>query len=165
MADSPRRTGRPSAADKQLELIEQVFDRHANGEPLNDVCAALGVKPAEFRHLMRKAAPEVQAEWKLAKEEYVHSLFGEIHSIERKLASGRFGKEDGARVQALRGAIEALKHITGRLNPSQYGEQKSAGPGLTVIINTSLPIGPGQQPAEVLDGDFKVVRQLEASRG
>jgi hypothetical protein len=157
------RTGRPSAADIQARQIEQVFERHANGEPLDDICRELEIKPASFRTWMRRD-PTLAAEWDLVKREYVHSLFDKLAAITMELSRAEYGKEDGAKVQALRAAQDGLKHITSRLNPGQYGETKDKTGGLTVIINTSLPIGPGDQPQTVVDGDFKVVLPLEAPK-
>ena len=154
------KTGRPSSADLQSRQIEQVFERHANGEPLDDICAELEIKPASFRTWMRRD-PLLAAEWDLVKREYVHSLFDKLASITFELARADYDKEDGAKVQALRAAQDGLKHITSRLNPAQYGETKDKTAGLTVIINTSLPIGPGDTPQTVVDGDFKVILPLE----
>src|SRR5271163_690456 len=150
------RTGRPTAADIQSRQIEAVFERHANGEPLEDVCAELGIKPASFRTWMRKD-PRLAEEWDAVKREYVHSLFDKLAAITMELSRGHYDKEDGAKVQALRAAQDGLKHITSRLNPAQYGETKDKTGALTVIINTSLPLGPGDSPHQVVDGDFKVI--------
>jgi hypothetical protein len=154
---------RPSAADLQSRKIDQVFERHANGEPLEDICAELEIKPASFRTWMRRDAA-LAAEWDTVKREYVHSLFDRLASITIELATKRFDKEAGAQVQALRAASDNIKHITSRLNPAQYGETKDKTGALTVIINTSLPIGPGDNPQTVVDGDFKVVLPLEGPR-
>lgn len=163
MAETKR--GRPSAADKQLGLIEEICDRHSNGEPLAEICAALGVKEAEFRSWIRRGGPEAQALWKEAKGEFVHSTFGLMTSITRQLATGRFGKDDSSRVQALRGALDGLKHITSRLNPAEYGEQKAGQQMPTIIINTNLPVGLGDQPAAAVNGEFSVVLPLEGPNG
>jgi hypothetical protein len=151
--------GRPSAAAKQREQLDRIMDRHANGEPLVDICVGEGIAPSEFRGWMRRD-PELKLAWREAEAEYVHSIFDEMASITKQLATGRFTKDDGARVQALRAALDGLKHVTSRLNPAQYGEQKAGQQGVTVVINTTLPIGEGQAPAAAIDGDFKVVVAL-----
>jgi hypothetical protein len=151
--------GRPTASDVQLRQIDQVFERHANGEPLDAICTELGIKPSSFRTWMRKSPP-LASEWDAVKREYVHSLFDKLASITMELSKAEYGKEDGAKVQALRAAQDGLKHITARLNPAQYGETKDKTGALTVIINTSLPLGPGDLPQAVVDGDFKVVMPL-----
>jgi len=161
MAD--KKLGRPSAADLQSRQIEQVFERHANGEPLDNICGELGIRPASFRTWMRRN-PRLAGEWDAVKREYVHSLFDKLAAITMELSKAEYGKEDGAKVQALRAAQDGLKHITSRLNPAQYGETKDKTGALTVIINTSLPIGPGDAPQTVVDGDFKVVLPLEGPR-
>lgn len=162
MADTKR--GRPSAADKQRELIEAVFDRHSNGESLTEICTALGIQQAEFRSWMRKAPADLAEQWKRAKDEFVHSTFDQMASITRQLATGRFGKDDSSRVQALRAAMDGLKHISSRLNPSAYGEQKAGQQMPTIIINTSLPIGPTDKAATTIEGDFKLTVPLEGPR-
>lgn len=162
MAETKR--GRPSAADRQRELIEAICDRHSNGEPLNEICGELSVKEAEFRSWIRRGGPEAQTLWKEAKNEFTHSTFGLMTSITRQLAFGKFGKDDSARVQALRGAMDGLKHITSRLNPAEYGEQKAGQQMPTIIINTSLPIGPADTAATTIEGDFKLTVPLEGPR-
>lgn len=155
--------GRPTAADLQARQIEAVFERHANGEALGDICAGFGIKPATFRTWMRRN-PKLAETWDGVKREYVHSLFDKLASISMELSQARYGKEDGAKVQALRAAQDGLKHITSRLNPAQYGETKDKTGALTVIINTSLPIGPEDHPQTIVDGDFKVVLPLEGPK-
>jgi hypothetical protein len=154
------KTGRPSSADIQARQIEEVFERHANGEPLVDICRQLEILPARFRTWMRKN-PVLAAEWDGVQREYVHSLFDKLSSVTAQLARADFSKDDGAAVQALRAAQDGYKHMTARLNPAAYGETRDKGAGVTVIINTSLPIGIGDKPLEVVDGDFKVVLPLE----
>lgn len=158
------RMGRPTAVAKREEQIEAIFDRHANGEALVDICAEMNVRPAEFRSWMRKGTVELQAQWKLVKTEHAHSIFDQIRSLAHKLETGRFGKEDGARVQALRGAIDALKHIASRLDPADYGEQKPGAQGVVVIINTDLALS--GKPETTIDGEFKIaVPLLENKNG
>lgn len=162
MAETKR--GRPSAADRQRELIEAVFDRHSNGESLTEICTALGIQQAEFRSWMRKAPADLAEGWKRAKDEFVHSTFDQMASITRQLATGRFGKDDSSRVQALRAAMDGLKHISSRLNPAQYGEQKAGQQMPTIIINTNLPVGLGDQPSAAINGEFSVVLPLEGPK-
>jgi hypothetical protein len=150
-----RKVGRPSAADRDREQIEEIFERHANGEPLTDICKRLGIKPASFRTRVRKD-PALQEEWDAVRKEYVHSLFDELARITRELAAAEFGREDSAKVNALRAAQDGLKHITARLNPSAYGEQKAGAAVPTIIINTTLPIGPGDKAPLIVDGDFTI---------
>jgi hypothetical protein len=99
-------------------------------------------------------------QWDAVKREYVHSLFDKLSSVTAQLARAEFSKEDGAAVQALKAAQDGYKHMTSRLNPSAYGDTKDKNTGVTVIINTSLPVGVGDKPLEVVDGDFKVVVPL-----
>jgi hypothetical protein len=150
-----RKVGRPSAADKDREQIEEIFERHADGEALKDICRKLGIKPAAFRTRVRKDSA-LSEEWEAVRREYVHSLFDELASVTRQLRDAEFGGEDSAKVNALRAAQDGLKHITARLNPSAYGEQKAGAAVPTIIINTTLPIGPGDKAPLIVDGDFTI---------
>lgn len=165
MTPQPKKVGRPSAADRDREQLEEIFERHANGEPLNDICRNLGIKPAALRTRIRKD-PAIQTEWDAVRKEYVHSLFDELARITRELANAEYGKEDNAKVAALRTAMDGLKHITARLNPAAYGEQKSGPVAPTIIINTSLPVGAGDKAPLIVDGDFTIeVPRLPGGNG
>lgn len=155
-----RGAGRPSAASLEAEKLERICDRHADGEPLAKVCADEGMTQTEFRRRIRRD-PALGMAWEEARKEYVHSLFNELAELTKRLSTSKFGRDSNAEVSALRAAIDGLKHITGRLNPGAYGEQKAGTQGITVIINTDLPIRDGDKPGETIEGDFKVEVPLE----
>jgi hypothetical protein len=78
------------------------------------------------------------------------------------LAGGNFGKEDNAQVTAIKGAIDTLKHITARLAPDLYAEQKAGAAGVSVTIVSTLPLGPGSRSEAAIDTAFRVVGNLPA---
>ena len=104
----------------------------------------------------------------MSDKDFVHALFDKYASVTAQLAVGQFGKEDNARVQALRAAQDGYKNICARLNPGKYAEQKDKKAGITVIINSDLPMETGVLPPATIDGDFTLKldpKKLEGPRG
>lgn len=154
--DAPR-LGRPTNDAIRARQIEEICERHANGEALPTICKAIKpeIKPATFRGWVR-ADPELDERWKLVRKEYVHSLFDMIADLSSQLADPDWNKAASpAQVNAVKGAIEAYKHICGRLNSREYGEQKIAGAQLpTFIIASNLTLHPGEATEEAIDTDY-----------
>jgi hypothetical protein len=155
--DLPK-VGRPTKSEAQERNVEAILDRVSNGEDLGTVCGSLGMSPSTFRGWCRSSQVLDQA-WQLARREYAHSLFDRIAELAAKLASNAM-EMSAAEVNAMKAAIDGYKHVAARLNPAQYGEQKAGQQGVAVFINTTLPIGPGEQPAEEIEKDFTVVAGL-----
>jgi transposase-like protein len=57
MADTTNRGGRPSAEVLRQRMIEEILDRHADGEALVDICKSFDppLPPRTFRSWVRKA--------------------------------------------------------------------------------------------------------------
>jgi hypothetical protein len=157
--DAPK-IGRPSRDEVRQRQVDIILERHADGEPLVDICTELGLRPAVFRGWCRND-PGLAEDWRAVRADYVDALFDKLASVTAQLAaSGTIDADDkaaNARVNSLKAAQDGFKHITARLKPSAYGDNKATGPGMTVIFNTDLPIGPGQSPGASVDGDFTIV--------
>lgn len=154
----------PTAAQYLRNRVSEIFERHSNGEHLNDICRSLRVKPATFRALMRSDA-KLKQEWTIVRDEYTHSIFNQMLSLSHELATRKFTRDEAPEVNAKRAALDGFKHTTARLNPQAYGEQKNQQQGVTVYINTSLPLGEDDEPATVVDGDFKITVTSDDDKG
>lgn len=161
--------GRPTRAEAQQRQIDEILERHADGEALVTICGQLHLRPATFRAWCR-ADPALDAEWRAVRLDYVDALFDQLAAITGELAdASRLSGEDkaaNARVNSLKAAQDGLKHVTARLRPALYGDSKGSGSAMTVIFNTDLPIGPGQEAGATVDGDFTIVVPVkELTRG
>lgn len=116
----------------------------------------MGLAQATFRTWVRRD-PALQIAWKGIREEHAHSLFDRLDEVTHTLAAGKFDRDDNATVTALRAAQDGLKHMTARLLPAMYGEQKAGAQGVTVVINTTLPM---DEAPKVVEGEFKVALPL-----
>lgn len=116
--------------------------------------------PTAFRRMVRKDK-ELQIAWHQARHDYAHSLFDKMTDLAGYLARTKFKTEDNAQVTAIRTSIDAYKHITARLAPEVYAEQKPGNQGVIVNIVTSLPLGPGSIPEEPIDTTFRIVGKIK----
>lgn len=158
---SKRAVGRPSKASIQEQQVETILDRVSAGETLEQVCKTPGMPtPSQFRFWVRKDKA-LGVEWHQARHDYAHALFDKMADLAAQLASGKFGRDDTAKVTAIRTAIEAFKHITARLAPEVYAEQKAGTQGVIVNIVTSLPLGQGSQAEKPIDTSFRVVGRVK----
>ena len=157
---SAPKLGRPSNEDRQARQIEDILVRVSGGETLDRVCQGEDMPtPATFRSWTYRD-PALRKLWREARNEHAHALFDRMVDLADQLATGEFDRDSTAKVTAIRGAIDALKHATARLLPSDYGEQKPGAQGISVTIVTSLPMGPGSVPEQAIDTAFKVVGKL-----
>jgi hypothetical protein len=152
--------GRPSKVETQFRQTEEILEAVSAGTPLKTVCQAPGLPtPAEFRRWVR-ADPELARQYELARRDMAHALFDEMTALAHELATGTYGKDDNAVVGAKRAAIDALKHLTARLLPGQYADQKAVNQGVQVTIVSTLPLGPGSVAEKPIDTAFRVVGRL-----
>lgn len=170
MADEQTKRGRPSAEALRQRQIEEILDRHADGEALETICASIKLAPRTFRGWMRKDS-KLREAWEQSNNDFVDALFDRYAAITQELASYVPGDADvrgaSARVNAMKAAQDGYKNICARLKPGKYAEQKDKQSGITVIFNTDLPMQLGEAEVATIDGDFTVAidpKKLEAPR-
>lgn len=170
MADTPSKGGRPSAETLRQRQIEEILDRHSDGEPLVKICADIGLLPREF-HRWKRELPKLREQWELADKDYVHAMFDRAAAIARRLEEEDWSSKEqngSAQVNALKTALDGYQKICAKLNPGKYADQKDKQSGLTVIFNTPLPMQLGDAEVGAIDGDFTVAvdpKKLEDHRG
>ena len=160
MADTPR-MGRPTAAMLKQRQVEEILDRHADGESLEGIC--LGFDPPLPTRSWRKWVrddPKLKMLWDDSDRDFVHALFDRYAQVTEELRQGPPAEMDVRQiagwVNSLKAAQDGYKSICARLNPAKYAEQKDKQAGITLVINTSLPMEVGTAGPEVIDTDFSV---------
>jgi hypothetical protein len=140
--------------------IEEVLERHADGEALEKICAEFD-PPLPTRTWRRwcREDDRLKVAWEDSDKDFVHALFDRYAQVTAELRAGPPPDMDvrlvAGWVNALKAAQDGYKSICARLNPAKYAEQKDKQSGITLVINTPLPMEPGAL-AETIDGDFSV---------
>jgi len=154
--------GRPTASDVRQRNIDEILDQVSAGQSLEEVCRGAGMPtPTEFRRWTRRDG-ELRKLWNMARRDYAHSLFDRMAAITSELATTDWGREDNPKVTALGKALDGLKHITARLHPEEYAEQKPGQQAIVVNLVTPLALRGG--PEAPIDTAFRVVGQLPARK-
>jgi hypothetical protein len=163
MADIQNKGGRPTAEALRQRKIEVILDRHADGEALETICASLDPPlPTRIWRSWVRADQTLREAWELSDRDFVHALFDRYAAVTEELRS--FNPEGGgdirtatARVNALKAAQDGYKNICARLNPGKYAEQKDKQGGVTLIINTPLPLDENSAAITAVEGDYEII--------
>lgn len=156
-----RATGRPRGRPTKeytLEQMEQIIFRVASGETLTKVCSEPGMPHyTTFRHWLLKDE-ELNEKWLRAKELRAHAIFDEMIDLSRELVDG---EPTAVRVNAVRVAVETLRHAAARLSPKDYGERVEKNTLIPIQIITSLDLGQGGS-AQRIAGNKVFTVEVEA---
>ena len=153
--------GRPTAEVMRQRQVDDILERHADGETLEAICFSFPTPlPTRTWRKWCREDPKLQIAWDASDRDFVHTLFDRYAEVTAVLRAGPPADLDANRVNgwvnALKAAQDGYKNICARLNPAKYAEQKDKQMGITLIVNTPLPMEPGAQE-ETIDGDFSVV--------
>ncbi len=156
----PRRTkatGRPSSRKGRLDTAKRVvvaadvnppdsalrcIEEVAQGKTLRSACyggsdPVVGAPKYETFHYWLVKYPALMTAYRDARGISAHALFDE--AIDEARLIQKTAKTPAA-VNAMRLLIETLKWAAAKLSPSEYGDKITAPGGVSIVIQTTLPM-------------------------
>jgi hypothetical protein len=118
--------GRPT--DYNPELIDEICDRIASGEPLVRICREDGMPRIVTVYRWLNKYPEFSNLYAKAKDAAADTLAEEIQDISDSMPMETTDKEgntrfDPAYIQWMRLRVDARKWVAAKLKPKKYGER------------------------------------------